>query len=642
MRVVGTAGHVDHGKSALVHALTGIDPDRLKEEKQRGMTIDLGFAWMELPPLEQAGPTTSVGIVDVPGHIDFIKNMLAGVGAIDAAILVIAADEGVMPQTREHLAILDLLAVPTAVVALTKVDKVDPVDGAEWLDLVELDIHDLLASTHLNQAPIVRVSALTGQGLDGLRAALAALLHDLPPRRDRGQPRLPIDRVFSLSGFGTVVTGTLSDGPLAVGETVEILPSGLTARIRGMQSHRQAVATAFPGSRVALNLTGVNQEELQRGAVVVRPQTFSPTTLLDVSFRLLPDAAGPLRHNTPVDLFVGATDTPAHARLLGAESLQPGQSGWVQLRLEHPVVVVAGDRFILRRPSPSATLGGGVVLDPHPRRRWRRFDAQTLNRLAVLAKGAPDEILLQTLDRMPFASTAALWTASGLDLATAQQVTADLRGSGAIVAIGAGDPVLLTAAQWRAAQGALTGMLSAYHQQYPLRRGMSRSDLRGRLASLVPSSQFDLRIFNERIRAAVAAGIVEADDSAVWLTGFGVKLSPEQTARAERLAAVLAEPSPSPPDVADVLSLLGGDAELLDMLIESGQVVRLGGDLIYSHAEFERLAEQAVAAITATGSITLAGARDLWQTSRKIAQALLEEMDSRKLTRRVGDVRVLR
>ncbi|MEZ4637312.1 MAG: selenocysteine-specific translation elongation factor [Caldilineaceae bacterium] len=263
MRVIATAGHVDHGKSALVRALSGIDPDRLAEEQKRGLTIDLGFAWIELDD-EQ------IGIVDVPGHIDFIKNMLAGVGSVDAALFVVAADEGVMPQTREHLAILDLLAVPTGVIALTKIDAVD---DAEWLDLVEMDVHDLLAGTCLADAPIVRVSAHKGTGLADLRQTLRHALTALPPRRDRNRPRLPIDRVFTLSGFGTVVTGTLSDGHFAVGDSVEVLPDGPSGRIRGLQSHKQSIDTAQPGSRVAMNLSGISTDEIRRGQVVCKPDT---------------------------------------------------------------------------------------------------------------------------------------------------------------------------------------------------------------------------------------------------------------------------------------------------------------------------------------------------------------------------------
>ncbi len=417
MRVIGAAGHVDHGKSTLVRALSGIDPDRLKEEKARGMTIDLGFAWIDfaMPPAADAGegepaPSESVGIVDVPGHIDFIKNMLAGVGGIDAALLVIAADEGVMPQTREHLAILDLLAVPAVLVVLSKVDRAEDED---WLDLVELDVHDLLETTRFGGAPVVRVSAVTGAGLDDLRRDLGRVLQQLPPRRNRARPRLPIDRVFSLSGLGTIVTGTLSDGAFVVGDAVEILPRGLPGRVRGLQTHKRQVERGEPGSRLAINLSGVGVEDLRRGDVVARPGTLQASTLIDVQFKLLPDAPRPLAHNQRVDFFSGAAEVGAYARVLGAEQIEPGAEGFLQLRLAQPVVVLPGDRFILRQPSPSQTLGGGSVLNPLPRRRWRRFDPQALARLETLSRGAPEEIVLQALARQPLAGRASCcvgWT----------------------------------------------------------------------------------------------------------------------------------------------------------------------------------------------------------------------------------------
>ena len=325
MRVIGAAGHVDHGKSTLVRALSGIDPDRLKEEKARGMTIDLGFAWIDLAmpgPAGEDGYSESVGIVDVPGHIDFIKNMLAGVGGIDAAMLVIAADEGVMPQTREHLAILDLLAVPAALVVLSKIDRAE---DADWLDLVELDVHDLLATTRFASTPIVRVSAVTGEGLDSLRRQLAQVLLQLPPRRNRARPRLPIDRVFSLSGFGTIVTGTLSDGAFALGDAVEIMPGRIAARVRGLQTHKRQIEAGEPGSRLAINLSGVGVEELHRGDVVARPGTLQASTLIDVRFRLLPDAPRPLAHNQRVDFFSGAAEVPAYARVLGGRTTGAGR-----------------------------------------------------------------------------------------------------------------------------------------------------------------------------------------------------------------------------------------------------------------------------------------------------------------------------
>ncbi|MEP0764632.1 MAG: selenocysteine-specific translation elongation factor, partial [Chloroflexota bacterium] len=314
MHVIGTAGHVDHGKSTLTYALTGINPDRLAEEQRREMTIDLGFAWLDLPTGER------VGIVDVPGHRDFIENMLAGVGGIDAALLVIAADEGVMPQTREHLAILDLLAVPTGLIALTKMDLISDPD---WLELVQLDIMETVHGTVLDGKPIIPVSARTGEGLGDLVAALADLLAHQPPRADLGNPRLPIDRVFTISGFGVVVTGTLLDGALAVGQEVEIQPAAVRARVRGLQSHEQSIEQATPGRRLAVNLRGVDRDALKRGDVLGLPGAWQPTTLLDARLRYLPDAHLPLEHDDPVKFFVGAAEVMGRVRLLDKERVLP-------------------------------------------------------------------------------------------------------------------------------------------------------------------------------------------------------------------------------------------------------------------------------------------------------------------------------
>ena len=641
MRVIGTAGHVDHGKSALVRSLSGIDPDRLKEEKARGMTLDLGFAWIELAMPDSNAPEP-VGIVDVPGHIDFIKNMLAGVGGIDAVVLVVAADEGVMPQTREHLAILDLLAVPAGVVALTKVDLVDDPD---WLDLVELDVHALLEGTRLAEAPFVRVSATTGQGLDDLRAALASVLANLPPRRNRARPRLPVDRVFTLSGFGTVVTGTLLDGAFGLGDAVEILPAGLAGRVRGLQTHKQQVEQGQPGSRLAINLGGVAADQVRRGDVVARPGTLQPTTLVDVAFRLLPDAPGPLRHNAAVDFFVGAAETRARARVLGAEWVEPGRRAWLQLRLERPVVVAVGDRFILRLPSPSVTLGGGDVLSPHPRRRWRRFDPATLDRLRTLERGAPDELLLHALARRPFQTPAQLRAAAELDAAAADAALRELLDGGALLAFGdGGEALLATLDAWQRVAARLRDLLAEHHSRFPLRRGMARGEARSRLQGAPGTaalSALPLKHFNLLVERAVGEGIVCADDNTLWLAGFTVQPTPAQQAALDRTLAAFAASPFAPPNAPDTLALLGSP-DLLDLLVEQGALVRLGGDVHFRREDFERMVALVAEHARVHGSITLAGARDLLQTSRKYVQALLEEMDARRITRRDGDTRVLR
>lgn len=642
MRVIGTAGHVDHGKSTLVRALSGIDPDRLQEEKKRGMTIDLGFAWIELSIRGANGTATAepVGIVDVPGHIDFIKNMLAGVGGIDAAMLVIAADEGVMPQTREHLAILDLLAVPAGLVVLTKVDLVD---DPEWLELVQLDISELLQPTHLANAPIVPVSATTGKGLIDLRRTLSHTLGQLAPRRNRARPRLPVDRVFSLSGFGTVVTGTLSDGHFAVGEAVEILPAGHQARIRGLQSHKQQLEQSQPGSRLAMNLSGIDTDQVQRGDVVAKPGTLQTTMLIDLQFRLVADAARPLVHNQAVDFFSGAAEIPATVRLLGVESLEPGQTGWLQLRLARPAVVVSGDRYILRQPSPSATLGGGIVLSPHPRRRWRRFDPAVLARLQTLAQGAPDEILLQTLSRQPFLTPKALLAQSELDLTVAQDALVELQNSGAVtqVIVGA-EAALLTLDMWARVQQQLLSLLHRFHEQMPLRRGMARSELRSRLQSALQSNDLPLRLFNAIVERLQQDGQVAGDESLLWRAGFQVQLTLQQQQLVDFVLETFAAAPYAPPNEADVVRQFGTEGELLEAMLEQGLLVRISGGVLFRQTDFTEMIERVRAAAQQQGSITLAQVRDLFDTSRKYAQAILEEMDTRRITKREGDVRVLR
>src|SRR5574341_1406466 len=481
MRVLGTAGHVDHGKSTLVHALTGIHPDRLKEEREREMTIDLGFAWLTLPNGEQ------VGIVDVPGHRDFIENMLAGVGGIDAALFVVAADEGVMPQTREHLAILDLLQINGGVVALTKADLAE---SPEWIALVSDEIRGLLKNTALSEAPIVPVSARTGQGLDDLRRALAQVLSTRPARPDLARPRLPIDRVFTMPGFGTVVTGTLTDGALSVGDEVVILPGDRAGRIRGLQTHKSKIERAVPGSRVAVNLSGVQVADLHRGDVLCYPNTFRPTQLVDVQCRHLADADSPLKHNAEVKLFVGAAETVATARVLNGEALAPGQTDFLQLALRDPILAAKGDRFILRRPSPGATIGGGVVVDSHPARRHRRHDPAVLARLQTALTGTPREILLQALDALgpgPFSEAVAR---SHLDAATVAETAVEVFSSGDLIVL---DPhtrldssppgnvlVVSRLAAPRLTQ-AMIEILSTDHKSHPLRLGLPRAELKSRL-----------------------------------------------------------------------------------------------------------------------------------------------------------------
>lgn len=642
MRVIGTAGHVDHGKSTLVLALTGIDPDRLREEKERQMTIDLGFAWLTLPGGE------AVGVVDVPGHIDFIKNMLAGIGGIDAALLVVAADEGVMPQTREHLAILDLLQVPAGVVALTKIDAVTE-EG--WLELVTADVRDALAGSCLAQAPIIPVSARAGVGLETLKQTLADVLATVPPRRDKGQPRLPIDRAFSVAGFGTVVTGTLSDGAFRVGDEVEIAPQGLKARIRGLQSHKRALEVGWPGSRLAINLTGVHPDQLRRGMVVARPGALQSSALLDVRLRLVAadspltgEALAPLRHNQMIDFFSGATEMPGRVRLLDAEHLAPGATGWAQLRLDAPVAVVAGDRFIIRQPSPSVTIGGGVIVNAHPRRRWRRFQPDVIAQLEALARGAPEDLLLHALATAELSPLKAVVERSGLDGATAERALADLIAGGQIIPLGVVQPPLagsnaaaLSLGGWRALAGRMADILADYHAQYPLRPGLGREELKSRLQG---REKWSARLFNELLAHAVAEGIVEEAGEVVRRPGYQIAFTAEQQVKVNGLLAAFRRQPYTPPSLAE--SVAQTDLELVSALLYQNVLVRLNEDVLFLCETYDEMTRRIVAYIKEHGSMTVAQVRDAFNTSRKYALAIMEYLDEKKVTRRVGDERVLR
>lgn len=618
MYVIGTAGHVDHGKSTLVKVLTGIDPDRLLEEQRREMTIDLGFAWLTLPS------GRSVSLVDVPGHERFIKNMLAGVAGLDAVLLVVAADEALMPQTHEHLAILDLLEVTHGLVVLTKMDLVD----TEWLALVCEEVSTRLRGTSLAQAPLVAVSARTGEGLDALRTLLDQVLDQTPVRSaDVGVPRLPIDRAFSIGGFGTVVTGTLIDGPLVLGQEIEILPAGLRGRVRGIQIHKQRAETALPGSRVALNLVGIHHSAIQRGDLLTLPGAYSPTTMLDLRLRVLPNLAQPLAQNDGFDLFIGAAEVRCRITLLDAESLSSGDVGWVQLRLEQPIVALKGDRCILRVASPSLTVAGGTVIDPHPPRH-RRFRAEVLAGLETLERGAPDALLLQALADGPPREQDELLREVNLPSPMVEPTLAALRASGHVLQIGPDTaPYLLTPAGWAKLEDRLMPPLRAYQRRYPLRQGMPREELRQRLR-LPP------RALAPTLAEAAQRGLILYNETSVWVVGHTAE--PDQVMRQTldaALAAMARTPySPPTPDI---------DPELLAWAIQRQLLVRVANDIFFLPSTYAELLAWVETTITTNGSVEVGQLRNHFGTTRRYALAFLEHLDERKITRRVGEGRLL-
>jgi len=641
MSCIGTAGHIDHGKSTLVKALTGIDPDRLAEEKERGMTIDLGFAWLKLPGGRE------VGIVDVPGHEGFIKNMLAGVGGIDAALLVVAADEGIMPQTREHLAILDLLGVRRGVVALTKSDLVDE----EWIELVREEVAEQLQPTTLAGAEIIPVSAYSGEGLPVLVAQLERIFDETEERQNIARPRLPIDRVFTMTGFGTVVTGTLLDGVFKTGQEVEVQPQGLKTRIRSLQMHRRQVEEATPGNRVAMNLVNVSRTELERGNVVTLPGQLQRTMLVDARIQLLRDEVRPLEHNTLIDFYSGSQEVPAKARLLDVEELKPGQSAWAQLRLSRPAVVARRDRFILRIPSPSSTIGGGEVIDVHPRYH-RRFQQPVLAALETLERGSPDELVLSALDRRRETGrrgAKSLHGLAGYEIAEvakqshlSQDVTLQtletLLSEGRVSKVG-----ILWFAQtvWEALKEESYRLVNEQHRQHPLRSGLSKEEWRTRL-NLSPKMASEIfLVLQEEGQLAEVITATGMSGGFVRIPGFVPEFNTVQQQQVERLLQMFRESPYTPPGRSESEAIVG--SEVLTSLIEQGRLVKLGSandTVLFLRESYEEAIAKLVAYLHEHHKMTAAEARDVLGTSRKYILPLLEHMDERHITRRVGDERV--
>lgn len=632
MRVIGTAGHVDHGKSTLIRALTGIDPDRLQEEKERGMTIDLGFAWLKLPDGQE------VSIVDVPGHERFVHNMLAGIGGIDIALLVIAADEGVMPQTREHVAILDLLGISTGVVALTKRDLVDD----EWLELVQADVEEFLDSTSLRNAEMVPCSATTGQGLDTLKEVLQRLLEQERARPNTGRPRLPIDRVFTVAGFGTVVTGTLIDGELRLGQELEVQPGSIRTRVRGLQSHRKKLETVPAGTRTAVNLTGLAVEDLRRGQVLAAPGTLKPTVAVDARLRLIRDAH-PLKHNTQVSFHTGAAETLGKVSLLDRDELRPGEEAWVQIRLQDAVALARGDLFVLRLPSPSMTIGGGTVVESHARRHRRRQPG-ILQQLEILAQGTPDEIVLERLRAREPADLESLQARTGLPATDIRAAIGRLEAASEVLVLDGssnGMPhrvdsksFVVTAPGWERVLGQVSQVLTAFHRQYPLRRGLPKEELRTRLGA-------EPRLFVRELERLKADGLATEDGPFVRLLTHSVVFSAEQERQISLVFDVLAEAGVAPPDRSELEASLGVSSELVDALIAQGRLVEVAAGLLYDRDTLSEIVECIRADIAEHGPRTVAQIRDLLDASRKYTLALVSYTDEHKITRRIGDERAL-
>ena len=635
--IIGTAGHIDHGKTSLVKALTGIDTDRLKEEKRRGITLELGFAHLTLED------GTVAGVVDVPGHERFVKAMAAGAGGVDLAVLVVAADEGVMPQTREHLDICRLLGVKAGVIALTKADLVEEL-GAEWRALVEADLASLVAGTFLEGAPVVPVSSRTGQGLDALRAALTRSAQGLPSRPAEGPAFLPVDRAFTIKGFGTVVTGTLLSGTLAVEDAVALLP-GLPEplRVRGLQMHGEQVARVTAGQRTAVNLVGVEPEAIHRGMVLVKAGEVPETHMLDVELSLLPAAEAPLPRRRKLLLHLGTSQVEATVALLDLEKLEPGETALAQLRLSEPLAALPGQRFILRGsrvlPGRGATLAGGRVLSITPPRR-RKGGAEVLAPLREADAGGQVAWLLRQAGYRGL-TQAELFARSALAPKVLARALELLGARCTTLLVDRERRLFLSGEVFEGLQARALALLAAFHEREPLKEGLSREELRQRL-----SGELEARVFSRVVQALADAGRVDAEREVVRLKGRGRTLTLDEEAVRTRLLAELAAGVLGPPTVGELSQRLhlapARVVELLKVAVAEGRLVRVSEELYFDAGALAGLKERLVAHLREKKEISTQAFKELVGQTRKFVIPLSEYFDREKVTLRVGEKRVLR
>ena len=627
--IIGTAGHVDHGKTTLIKALTGTNTDRLKEEQERGMTIDLGFAALRLPD------GTTAGIVDVPGHERFLKNMLAGVSGVDVVLLVVAADEGMMPQTIEHLDILRILNVKNGVVVLTKIDLVDK----EWTDVVEEDVRAHLVGTFIADAPIIRVSATTGKGIDALKRALQSAVSRAEVRNAGLPIRLPIDRVFTRPGFGTVVTGTLVAGTLRVGDIVEIVPQRAPSRVRGLQVHNQKVTEAEAGSRVAVNLNNVEIEDLERGAQLSALNTLTPTLTFDAAFHLLPNIKTPLKDRDRVRLHIGTAEVLGRVRLLDERTeLEGGAAAYVQFQAEQALACARGDRFVVRSYSPLHTIGGGAVLDAAPQRH-RKGAAAVLAALAATEKGSPGDLIETLLQRHPFGvAKRDLLAASSMLTADFDQTLLLLTQNGRVLPIGNGRLIHRTLFDTLTARVTLT--LETYHRQFPLRAGVPAEELR-----ITLDKQLDQRTFQTLLASWQQTGCLVSASGTVRLSEFRVELNERQSSLLNRIASIYREYGIAIPTITDVSRIVKAPPDALLALLrigaERGMFARVADGQYYHTDTLEYIQQIVRDHVSRTGSISVGELRDRTGSNRKFALQALEFLDFIHFTRREGDERVL-
>ena len=612
---MATAGHVDHGKSALVLALTGTDPDRLEEEKRRGMTIDLGFACLE----SDGG---RIAFIDVPGHLRFMRNMLAGVSGANAVLLVVAADDGPMPQTLEHLSVLRMLGVGRGVVAVTKCDLVDE----DWLELVTEELRLHLVHSSLSCAPVITVSSRTGAGMDRLRGELENLLISVPAQPDQGGARLPVDRAFSIRGFGTVITGTLANGSVAVGDQLVLLPQGRVLKVRGLQQHNRDVARAYPGSRTAVNLASIERREVRRGDVLAVPDLLTVTTRFDTRIEAVPDAVAPLTHGDKVLLYHGTCEVAAQVLLLESRRLQPGDSGMAQLRLDGPLVAGVHDRFILRR-EPTGTVAGGVMLDLEPAPRRLR-DGQALARLAVRASADVATLVREALNEARHGlTTRQLRQAAGAADA-ADRAIEELLAAGQAVRAG---EVVLSLGAWLELERGAYRLIGAHHGRHPLDAGLSRAELRSQLGVSPP-------VLGALVQRLTESGTVTEADGRLALPQYVPAPSGADQQVIDAVMRTLAERPLAPPTFAELCERHSLTAEIAHYLIAQGTVTRASSDTLVLAQAWRGAMDGLRSYLASHRKINIGEARIVLGANRRIVVALLDELAGARETLRVGDV----
>jgi selenocysteine-specific elongation factor len=622
MLTIGTAGHIDHGKSSLIKALTSMDPDRLPEEKERGMTIDLGFAWLALPSGE------TIGIVDVPGHKQFIHNVIPGLFGIDAVMLVVAADDGWMPQSEEHLRILDLLGIKHGIIVLNKVDLIsDP----EWLSLVENDIATRLAGTSLEGSPIIKVSARSGQGIAELVKAIAGLAEKLTPRQDIGKPRLPIDRVFIIKGSGVVVTGTMSHGSISEGDDVIIMPSGQNAHVRNLESFKKESGKAEPGTRTALNLAGIKREDIKRGDIVVSSAAYAPLSrFINTSLTLLADAGTSLKNMSEVLVYMETRELLARVALFGEKTLKPGETCAAQLRFKEDVVAFTGERFIIRQQSPAKTTGGGVVLNPHSS-RFKTTEAAVA--IALLDRRRSlnlDELILAELEQNRFVEEKTLLAASFFPQSKIREHLKQLISQNKLVLAGL---YAVNSNVWEKASLRLLSMIEKETAADKLKGGVSQDILKTALG-------LPREIFDTLAQQMISAGKLIRQEDLLMLPQSKPSLSPQQDTLRTAVLNLFAQNPSAPPTLKDVAAQLPAAQPVVRFMIKQGELVELPDGILLEADQFKRIQDEVINILKQNGKIAIQDINKQFGFSRKYAIPLLTKFDILGITRREGDARV--